>query len=95
MPRRHDVWTQPLSVADGARGRAAQVASDATKVVVVGAAGRTGSLVLGKLLARPEEFVAKGVVRPPPARPSCPGLGLAAGPSHMQADSLLLAPLCR
>jgi len=32
-------------------------------VVVVGAGGRTGALVLEKLLARPDDFVTRGVVR--------------------------------
>eukprot|EP00241_Pyramimonas_parkeae_P006779 CAMPEP_0114259622 /NCGR_PEP_ID=MMETSP0058-20121206/19992_1 /TAXON_ID=36894 /ORGANISM="Pyramimonas parkeae, CCMP726" /LENGTH=338 /DNA_ID=CAMNT_0001374683 /DNA_START=79 /DNA_END=1095 /DNA_ORIENTATION=+ len=58
----HILCRQPRSRPLALRATVA-VASDATKVVVMGAAGRTGSLVLGKLLARPEEFVAKGVVR--------------------------------
>eukprot|EP00238_Polyblepharides_amylifera_P005805 CAMPEP_0196591838 /NCGR_PEP_ID=MMETSP1081-20130531/71034_1 /TAXON_ID=36882 /ORGANISM="Pyramimonas amylifera, Strain CCMP720" /LENGTH=329 /DNA_ID=CAMNT_0041915343 /DNA_START=151 /DNA_END=1140 /DNA_ORIENTATION=- len=39
------------------------VAGDKMKVLVVGAGGRTGKLVLEKLLAQPQRFEAKGMVR--------------------------------
>lgn len=40
-----------------------EVTSEAKKVVVVGAGGRTGALVLEKLLSKPDDFVVRGVVR--------------------------------
>lgn len=42
---------------------AAGTADQPLKVVVTGAAGRTGSLVVKKLAAKPAEFEARAVVR--------------------------------
>ena len=41
------------------------VAGDKLSVLVTGAGGRTGSLVLEKLLSEPDTFTAKGLVRSP------------------------------
>jgi hypothetical protein len=44
------------------------VAGEKLSVLVTGAGGRTGALVLDKLLSEPDTFTAKGLVRPYPRK---------------------------
>ena len=56
------------------------MSAEAKKVVVVGAGGRTGALVLEKLLARPDEFITRGVVRASACARACALLCATLGP---------------